>query len=71
MFIIICINCISDNFSVVFPLVDDLNTMYKVAACEVAIVGSHYWTDLLRVSDLDLLEYADDLQVCLSLQTVT
>lgn len=41
---------------------DEITSLYKMAAVEFAIVGSHLFTDLLSTSNLDLLEYAVDLK---------
>ena len=43
---------------------DELDSLYQVAAIEVAVLGSTNWARLLDLVDIQLLEYAGDLKVC-------
>jgi len=43
---------------------EEVGSLYKLAAVEYAILGTRRWANLLDISNLDILEFASDLKVC-------
>jgi len=51
-------------------VLDEVSSLYKLAAVEHAVLRTTKWANLLRLSDLQILEFASDLKVCVILDSV-
>ena len=47
-----------------FYVLDEVSSLYKLAAVEHAVLRTRNWANLLDLSDLQILEFASDLKVC-------
>jgi len=44
-------------------VLDEVFSVYKLAAVEFAVLGTRNWANLLDFSDLEILEFSSDLKV--------
>jgi len=54
----------------VFCVLDEVSSLYSLAGVEYAVLTTRHWLNLLDLSDLDILEFALDLKVCLIFDSV-
>ena len=64
------IELIVKNSNATFYVLDQVSSLYKLAAVEHAVLRTTSWANLLDLSDLEILEFASDLKVCLSLDSL-
>jgi len=64
------VELIVKNSNVTFYVLDQVSSLYKLAAVEHAVLRTTSWANLLDLSDLEILEFASDLKVCLSLDSL-
>ena len=60
------VELIVKNSNATFYVLDQVSSLYKLAAVEHAVLRTTNWANLLDLSDLEILEFASDLKVCLS-----